>query len=229
VDRLGWSQNADAAVPWLVFDGPSAVGKDTQIDLSATALRSRDVEVMIVGGTGAGTDLGPLVQHLVARNAMTPGRTRWVADYRLKAGAWEALRRHVPARASADVVLCNRGPLSQLVYSAVAGGPELLDSGTGTLENTVRSSDLGLLLTCPDDIVLTRARHRAATGQKALRTLDTPEFIAAANQAYRALAASLPWVQVIDATGDRKQNLAAIMRAVDAFLGDAGEGGENAA
>lgn len=229
LERLSWNQNADPDVPWIMFDGPSAVGKDTQIGLVATTLRDRGFAVLVVGGTGAGMQLGPVTHRAVSTNAAMPGRSLWPADYRLKAGAWDALRRHAPAPGSADVVLCNRGPVSQLVYSAVTGAPELLDTEPERLEHSVRARDTHVLLSCPDDVVTTRARRRTETGEKPLRTLDTPAFIARANRAYHDLAADLPWVRLADVAGGREENFAAIMAVVDLALPDADRGGEDAA
>ncbi|GAA1858965.1 hypothetical protein [Myceligenerans crystallogenes] len=230
LERLGWDQNADPDVPWIVFDGPSAVGKDTQIALAATVLRGRGLTVSVVGGTGVRTQLGPITDRAVETNAALPGRSRWTADYRLKAAAWEALRRHMPAPGSADIVLCNRGPLSQLVYSAVSGAPELLDTEPTRLEQSARPRDTHLLLSCPDDVVAARAHRRASVGDKPLRTLDTPEFIARANRAYHDLATYVPWVRVVEVSGGREENFATIMAVVDSVLPhDADRGGEDAA
>lgn len=230
LERLSWDQNADPDVPWIVFDGLSAVGKDTQVSLVTTALRSRGLTVSIVGGTGAGTQLGPVTTHVVETNAALPGRSRWTADYWLKAGAWEALRRHTPASGSADIVLCNRGPLSQLVYSAVSGAPELLVTEPSRLEHSARPRDTHILLSCPNDVVAARAHRRAVVGEKPLRTLDTPEFIARANRAYHNLAPYLPWVRVVEVSKGREENFAAIMAVVDSALtDDADRGGEDAA
>jgi thymidylate kinase len=215
-DRLNWSPSSEPDLPWIVFDGPSAVGKDTQIGLSAEWLGDRGVSVRVVGGTGDGTDLGPLVQALIARNAAIPGASRWLADFRIKAAAWESLRAGAPALHDADVVLANRGPLSQLVYSAVSGGADLLGDASvlATTDAAIRADDLHLLLSCPDDIVVGRAGRRAASGEKRLRSVDTPEFVSAANRTFHDLSLVLPWVQAVDVSGGREENFAAILRLV---------------
>lgn len=216
---LGWTTQADQAVPWIIFDGPSAVGKDTQIHLTAKVLQRRGLTVLQVGGTGAATGLGPVVRDVVGRNLACPGPSRWDADYHLKAAAWLALRRHLPNRWVADIVLCNRGPLSQVVYSATAGGGDV--AATRCASNSgLRIGDLHLLLSCTDDVVVGRARDRIASGEKQRRVVDRPEFIVAANRTYHELARVLPWVQTVDVTRDREQNVTAIVRTIDVFLGD---------
>jgi thymidylate kinase len=215
-DRLNWSPSPEPDQPWIVFDGPSAVGKDTQIGLVAEWLGNRGLSVSVVGGTGGDTDLGPLVQALIARNAATPGPLRWLADFRIKSAAWETLRAGAPALHDADVVLSNRGPLSQLVYSAVSGGADLLvdASALATTDAAVRTDDLHLLLSCPDDVVIGRAGRRAASGEKRLRSVDTPEFVSAANRAFHELSLILPWVQAVDVSNSREENFAAILSLV---------------
>lgn len=215
-NRLNWAPSSEPDLPWIVFDGPSAVGKDTQIGLVAEWLGDRGLSVRVVGGTGGGTDLGPLVQALIARNAATPGASRWLADFRIKAAAWETLRANAPALRDADVVLSNRGPLSQLVYSAVSGGADLLVDASvlATTDAAVRTDDLHLLLSCPDDVVIGRAGRRAASGEKRLRSVDTPEFVSAANRAFHGLSTILPWVRAVDVAGGREENFAAIRRVV---------------
>lgn len=228
LERLRWTRDTSGAVPWIVFDGPSAVGKDTQIALVAQTLRSAGLTVRVVGGTGAGTELGPLIGHVVARNVAVAGASRWLADYRIKSAAWSAMRQQTSA--TTDVVLCNRGPLSQVVYSAVAGCPGLLDSGRLAADTDVRPRDLHLLLSCPDDVVVRRAGARIAAGEKARRAVDHPEFARAANQAFHNLVPALPWARAVDVSGTREENLAAIMRLVNHVIAphtrEAGEGAD---
>ncbi|MFD7308565.1 hypothetical protein [Promicromonospora sp. NPDC059942] len=223
---LGWSEASGNDAPWIVFDGPSAVGKDTQIDLITEWLESSGLTVRLVGGTGDGTTLGPLTGTLITRNAALPGASRWVADYRIKAAAWGSLRGHEPAPRKADIVLSNRGPLSQLVYSAVSGRLDLLADrdALATADAAVRANDLHLLLSCPDADVVERARRRTVAGEKSPRDVDTPRFVSAANRSFHELAARLPWVRTVETTGDREANFASVKRviinAVDLGLGE---------
>ena len=215
-DRLNWATSSVPDLPWIVFDGPSAVGKDTQIGLIAEWLTGRGLSVRVVGGTGGGTNLGPLVQALIARNVAIPGASRWLADFRIKAAAWETLRAGAPVLQDADVVLSNRGPLSQLVYSAVSGNADLLGDASvlATTGAAIRADDLHLLLSCPDGIVVGRAGRRAASGEKRLRSVDTPEFVSAANRTFHDLSLILPWVQAVDVSKGREENFAAILHLV---------------
>ncbi|MGW2092886.1 dTMP kinase [Promicromonospora sukumoe] len=223
---LGWSEASGNDAPWIVFDGPSAVGKDTQIGLITDWLESSGLTVRLVSGTGGSTTLGPLMGTLITRNAALPGTSRWVADYRIKAAAWAALRGHEPARRKADIVLSNRGPLSQLVYSAVAGRLDLLTDrdALATAGAAIRANDLHLLLSCPDADVVERAGRRTAAGEKNPRDVDSPRFVSAANRAYHELAARLPWVRTVEVASDREANFASVKRviidAVDPCLGE---------
>jgi thymidylate kinase len=224
-ERLGWARPSDHGASWIVFDGPSAVGKDTQISLVTEWLSDHGLTVRTVGGTGGGTALGPLVRALIIRNATLAGASRWLADYRIKAAAWTTLRGYAPVLRDADIVISNRGPLSQLVYSAVAGSRDLLTDrrAVATANDAIRSSDLHLLLSCPDDVVVRRAQARAASGEKRARNVDTPEFVAAANRAYHDLAAGLPWVRAVDVSRTREENLASVKRLIEDAL-DLGTG-----
>src|SRR5690606_41839169 len=160
--------------------------------------------------------LAPRVPAIIATSGEVTWDSRWQASFRIKAAAWEALRAPALALRDADVVLSNRGPLSQLVYSAVSGGAALLVDASvlATTDAAVRTDDLHLLLSCPDDVVIGRAGRRAASGEKRLRSVDTPEFVSAANRAFHGLSTILPWVRAVDVAGGREENFAAIRRVV---------------
>ncbi len=199
-----------AALPWVIFDGASASGKDTQIRLLSAALRARGIRVAVVSGRGGGTISGPLLDELFEYNMGRAHPARWHADYQLKLAAWEVMRTGTNFP-SADIVLCNRGPASHLAYSAVsmlyAGLP---DVRARDLERALRPSDLTILLSCPDSVLIARARERADRSGKAPREVDTPEFISAVNLVFRRISEIARGVTTVQANASRKEVLAAI-------------------
>jgi thymidylate kinase len=206
----GAHRGEPAALPWVIFDGASASGKDTQITLLSAALRARGNQVAVVSGRGGGTRFGPLLDELFEHNMRCAYPARWQADYQLKSAAWDIMRTGGDF-ACADIVLCNRGPVSQLAYSAVSmHNPGLPDARAPDLERVFRPSDLTILLSCLDSVLIARTRERAGQGGKALREVDSSQFISAVSLAFRQISEIAQGVTTVQANGSREEVQAVI-------------------
>jgi len=103
------------------FDGVDGVGKSTQIDLLAEALRQRGREVVTCRDPG-GTALGERLREILLHHHDTPihRRSEMLLYMASRAQLVEEVIR--PALAAGKVIISDRYVLANVVYQAHAGG-----------------------------------------------------------------------------------------------------------
>ena len=203
---------------FITFEGIEGSGKSSHARTLAVALRARGYEVVETrepGGTAAGTAIRALLLGEEA-TPLTPlaelflycaDRTQHVA---------ETIR---PALGAGRVVVCDRFSDSTIAYQGYGRGLDL---------EVVRDLDararqglepwLTVLLDCPADVGLTRAKARAGVADRFER--ETLAFHERIRAGFMALAAQSPGrVIVIDSTSEPDAASARILATVLNRLG----------
>lgn len=142
----------------IAFEGIEGAGKSTQIRLTAAALRARGVGVVQTrepGGTAFGVEARRLLMH-TPESAPTPLAELFLY---LADRAQHVSQIIAPALADNQVVLTDRFSASTIAYQGYARG---LDRETVTRLDAIARQGvapaLTLLLDCPVEVGLTRAR-----------------------------------------------------------------------
>ena len=191
---------------FVTLEGGEGVGKSTQLQALAEALRGRGLAVVTTREPG-----GSVGAEAIRALLMTGSEDRWSA--RAEALLFAAARAdHVeklirPALARGDWVLCDRYTDSTYAYQAVAGG-----IGAETVAALVAliaapTPDLTLVLDLDPALGLGRAGSTAA-GEARFEARD-PDFHARVRAAFLEIAAGAPRrCVVLDATAARSDVLA---------------------
>lgn len=185
-----------------MFDGPDWVGKSTQIELAAQALRDHGYEVYTTRING-GTPIGEALRHLyLDAKLQRPRKT----DLHMLLAVYYALIDDLQARRQAapgTVYLVDRSPLSMFAYHAYGGGLPI--EGQAATEETLRLFNPSLLIYYTAPPVVLKARRQARTATAG----ESPDFVESQPATFMrrviegyADAAERYGAQTIDASGD---------------------------
>ena len=206
---------------FITFEGIEGSGKSTQIHLLGRHLEGCGYRVLITREPG-GCAIADAIRAILLDSGNRALRPR--AELLLYAAARaqhveEVIR---PALAAGTLVLCDRFADATTAYQ---GGGRRLDAGLVAQLNAIAGAgltpDLTLLLDCPIELGLPRARRRNEArpqrdeGRFEMEQLDFHQRVRAA---YLALAACETRFRVIDATGPADQVAGRVTAAVEAFL-----------
>lgn len=201
---------------FITLEGGEGVGKSTQLNALAEALRTRGLDVVTTrepGGSpgaeairgllldGADDGWGPEAEALLFAAARTDHLDKVIRPA-IQSGRW---------------VLCDRFVDSSLAYQGVAGGLGLeavrrINSfGIGTW-----FPDRTLVLVSPDGAQRARARDGAGSDRIGRRA---PEYHDAVEAGFRTIAAEEPdRVRLVDASGTPEQVTARLLAAIADLL-----------
>ncbi len=203
---------------FITFEGIEGCGKSTQIRLLAQALTTAGHRVVLTREPG-GCPIGDQVRAVLLDAG---NRTMVAMTELLLYGAARA--QHLaevvrPALAQGQIVLCDRFSDATRAYQAFGRGIDRqLVEQVNLLACQGLAPDSTLLLDCPVETGLTRARQRidASSGPREERfELEALEFHQRVRDGYLALAAEEPHRFVtFDATGTPTQVAARIAAAV---------------
>lgn len=205
---------------FVTFEGIEGSGKSTHLRALAAHLRTAGhvvVETREPGGTPAGLAIRRLLLGPEAL-PLTPlaELLLYLADRAQHVD--EVIR---PALAAGQVVLCDRFSDSTLAYQGYARGLDL--AVLRTLDERARGGiapSLTVLLDCPVDVGLGRARGRAGTIDRFER--ETAAFHERVRAGFHALAAADPRrFIIVDAAASIADVQARVLDAVRARLGAA--------
>lgn len=202
---------------FISFEGGDGVGKSTQIEKLANALKSAGHDVVVTREPG-GSHGGELIRDLLVNGP--PERWSPLADaLLLYAARADHLERLInPARARGAVVIADRFADSTMAYQGVAG--ELgRDKARALYELVVGEDgpDLTIILDAPHDEGLKRA---AARGGAQRYEAKGNEFQARVRKAYHEIAAEEPDRCVVIPAGGPVDDIARkIAEVVKARLG----------
>jgi len=186
---------------FITFEGTEGGGKSTQINLLATRLRERGLNVRTLrepGGTPVGEEIRHTLQHSSQNQAMTPE-----AELLLMNASRAQLVREVirPALKAGEIVLCDRFYDSTVAYQGY--GRELdLELVRTIIDVAVGSTrpDLTILLYVPIEVSEARRSSRASTNRDRMEELNRA-FFERVEKGFSAIAAAEPKrVRVIEAT-----------------------------
>ncbi len=197
----------------IAFEGPEGAGKSTQIGRAAAALRAdgRTVEVTFEpGATALGGELRELL--LQARRPLPAPLTElflYLADR-----AQHVAEVIAPALAAGAVVLTDRYSASTIAYQGYGRGLDLeMVRNADRWARGALSPELNILLDCPVEIGLARAR-----GSDRFHA-EVAAFHERVRAGFHAQAAAAPatW-RVIDSTQPADAVQAEVLRAVHAVI-----------
>jgi dTMP kinase len=206
---------------FITFEGIEGSGKSTQVRTLGQHLEIRGYRVLTTREPG-GCPIADAIRAILLDPANRGLRPR--AELLLYAAARAQHVEQVirPALAAGTVVLCDRFADATTAYQ---GGGRKLDSGLVAQLNTIATAsltpDLTLLLDCPVELGLPRARQRNQQDflhDEERFELEELDFHQRVRTAYLALAACETRFRVIDATGPVDQVAARVTAAVEAFL-----------
>ena len=183
---------------FITFEGTEGVGKSTQIQVAAQALRDAGVKVRITREPG-GTPMAEAIRELLLtpRDEPVHETTELLLMFAARAQHLETLIR--PALARGEWVLCDR--FTDATFAYQGGGRGVSESRIAQLETLVQG-DFGphhtLLLDAPVDIGMARVRQRGELDRFEQEKL---EFFQRTRACYRSRAAQEPErYHILDAT-----------------------------
>jgi dTMP kinase len=196
---------------FVVLEGGEGVGKSTQVEVLAEALRSAGREVVVTyepGATKAGAQMRAVLLHADTPIEPTAELLLMLADRAQHVG--EVVR---PALERGAVVVCDRYTPSTLAYQGVgrALGVEHVE-GLSAIAAGGLEPDVVIVLDLPDDV----AESRVSAARDRMERAGA-EFHRRVRAAYRDLAAERGWI-VVDASGTPEAVAARVLAAVELFL-----------
>ncbi|HHL40884.1 MAG TPA: dTMP kinase [Deltaproteobacteria bacterium] len=206
---------------FITLEGVEGCGKTTQAARLADLLQGRGRSVVALREPG-GTDLGEKVRSLLLR----PGRgspVPWAELFLYEAARAQLVEEVIrPALASESVVICDRFVDSTLAYQCYGRG---LDARTVECVNRVASAgivpDVTVLIDCPPEVGLSRARSRnreAGAAEDRLEGEDL-DFHRRVRDGYLALARSdTKRIRVVDGTGPQDVVFDEIRAIIDTLV-----------
>jgi len=210
---------------FITFEGIEGCGKSTQINLLAAQLQQQGRQVLLTREPG-GCPIADQIRGLLLdadNRAMVP-----MTELMLYAAARSQHLAEVvqPALAAGALVLCDRFSDATRAYQAFGRGidRQIMESLNDLACNGL-TPDLTLLLDCPVEVGLARARQRIAgcIGPKEERfELESLQFHQRVRDGYLQLAAEEPdRFAVINAAAPQDQVATAILQTVQYRLGNA--------
>jgi dTMP kinase len=198
-------------VTFVVLEGGEGVGKSTQVEMLAAALRATGREVVVTyepGATKAGAQMRAVLLHADAPIDPTAELLLMLADRAQHVG--EVVR---PALAGGAIVVCDRYAPSTLAYQGVGRelGVEHVESMSARAAGGLEP-DVVVVLDLPDDVA--EARVSAARDRMERAGADFHRRVRAA---YRDLAGARGWL-VVDASGSPEEVAARVLAAVAPFV-----------
>ncbi len=206
---------------FITFEGTEGVGKSTQIQVAAEALRDAGVPVRVTREPG-GTPMAEAIRELLLtpRDEPVHETTELLLMFAARAQHLETLIR--PALAQGEWVLCDR--FTDATFAYQGGGRGVSESRIGQLETLVQGDfrpDHVVLLDAPVDIGMARARHRGELDRFEQEKLDFFQRIRDTYQAraardrrrYHLLDATRPLAEVSGAVAQLMQTLVAATRS----------------
>jgi len=196
---------------FIVVEGGEGVGKSTQVERLAAALRSDGREVVVTyepGDTKTGAELRAVLLH--ADTALDPRAELLLMLADRAQHVAEVVR---PALERGAVVVCDRFEPSSLAYQGVARG-----LGVDAVERSSKwaaggvEPDLVIVLDLPD----ATAEARVSPDRDRFERAGT-DFHAAVRAAYRDLAPARGWA-LVDADGTPDEVATRVLGAVAAVL-----------
>jgi len=147
-----------------MFDGPDGVGKTTQFELVAKALRAQGHDVYTTHLLG-GTPIGEALRSIMFSNALRPAPT----NLHIALAIYHALAEDLEGRRKAgSTVLVDRSPLSLIAYQVYGDG---LDPELGA-----QACREALAAFSPDQVILYSAPFEVLQSRRNLRHKDTDYF-----------------------------------------------------
>lgn len=204
---------------FITFEGGEGVGKSTQIDLLARALRAEGRELVLTREPG-GTPGAEAVRHVVL------GGKAKSLGVEMEAALFAAARRDnveqliLPAIRAGQVVLCDRYMDSSRVYQGAVGGVDeaLMDAFEAAATEGARP-DLTLIFDLPVERALSRMRARQGRGDDDRYESEGLAAHRQRRQAFLAIAAKEPErCRVIDADRPSEAIARDVMRAAREVL-----------
>lgn len=210
---------------FITFEGIEGCGKSTQINLLAAQLQHQGLQVLLTREPG-GCPIADQIRGLLLdadNRAMVP-----MTELMLYAAARSQHLAEVvqPALTAGTLVLCDRFSDATRAYQAFGRGidRQVMESLNDLACNGL-TPDLTLLLDCPVEVGLARARQRIAgsSGPKEERfELESLQFHQRVRDGYLQLATEEPdRFVVINAAAPQDQVAIAILQAVQYRLGNA--------
>lgn len=210
---------------FITFEGIEGCGKSTQINLLAAQLQQQGHQVLLTREPG-GCPIADQIRGLLLdadNHAMVP-----MTELMLYAAARSQHLAEVvqPSLAAGTLVLCDRFSDATRAYQAFGRGidRQIMESLNDLACNGL-TPDLTLLLDCPVEVGLARARQRIAgsNGPKEERfELESLHFHQRVRNGYLQLAAEEPdRFAVINAAAPQDQVATTILQAVQSRLGNA--------
>lgn len=208
---------------FITFEGIEGSGKSTQIHLLEESLKRRNLDLLLTREPG-GTAIGEKIRSILldaAHAGMAP-----VAELLLYAASRNQHVEEVirPALGKGRVVLCDRYADATAAYQGAARNidpdviADLYQIATGGL-----APDLTLLLDCPEDMGLGRARARNSRDPSSCNAdrfeREELDFHRRVREGYLAIARAEPnRVVVVDSTKEKTALHAEIVAIVDKVL-----------
>jgi dTMP kinase len=183
----------------IMFDGPDGVGKTTQLQLVKTAAKDAGLQVFsarINGGTPFGELLRNAMLSSVPRSALADLHVALAMSLNLASEL-------VQVRATHDLILIDRSPLSVLAFQVAGSG---LDETAGQqgydTELEALHPDLICVYDAPQEVLRRRLPSLSQTGAGDYFEDKDRAYHERVTDAYRKTAVSCPVAVVIDASGD---------------------------
>jgi dTMP kinase len=205
-------------MPFVTFEGIEGCGKSTQSRRAAAHYRQAGLDVRLEREPG-GTEAGLRIRELLldpALPSLDPLAELLLMEADRRQHVKEVLR---PALERGAVVFCDRFNDATFAYQGGGRGlpRELLEAVDGWAVEGL-APDLTLLLDCPVEVGLARARRRDG-GNGARFENESREFHERVRAAYREIAAREPGrVRLIDSTRPPDEVFADVRRHLDARL-----------
>jgi dTMP kinase len=198
-------------VTFVVVEGGEGVGKSTQVERLAAALRLREREIVVThepGDTAIGRELRAVLLH--ADTELDPRAELLLLLADRAQHVAEVVR---PALARGAVVLCDRFTPSSLAYQGIARGigVDEVERLSAWAEAGV-TPDVVVVLDLPDDVADARVSRERDRFERA-----GGGFHGQVRDAYRRLAAVRDWV-LVDASGTPEEVGRRVLEAVAAVL-----------
>ena len=204
---------------FITLEGGDGVGKTTQFELLATALRETGHEVLTLHEPG-GTRVGERIRSMLLDRELD--ELDPVAEFLL----FEAARAQIvseviePALAAGKIVLCDRFADSTVAYQGY--GRELgaeLCAQLNAIATAGREPDLTILLTLDQHEAERRVIARSADGEGDRMEAAGVAFHQRVREGFEALAAAEPdRIRVVDASGSIEEVHTRIMQVLDEYI-----------